>query len=141
MKTEIRIGAGNQNFDRVLLVIQGVILITFLVFAFLYENAAVLLIFFAIGVAFECFRMFKRNYVTYQDSYFIVRGLFKERARIRADQFESLSSSPFGTSIPFSNQLILSFKNGRRFKIMGGASKREDIEKLIKDLITPTLQQ
>jgi hypothetical protein len=133
MKTEIRIGAGNVNFDRVLLVIQGIIVITFLVLALLYENAVILFVLFSIGIAFECFRMFKRNYVTYQDSYFIVRGLFKERARIRADQFESLSSSR--VSIPFSNELIVSFRNGQRFKMMGGASRREDIEKLIKDLI------
>lgn len=133
MKTEITIGAGNKNFDRVLLVIQGIVSITFLIFAFLHENAVVLFLLFSFGIAFECIRLLSKNYVTYQNSHFIVRGLFKERARIRADQFESLSTSAF--SIPFSNALMLSFRNGQRFKIMGGTSHREDIEKLIKDLI------
>jgi len=134
METEIRIGAGNRNFDRLLLIIQGIILIIFLVFALLYENAVILYLFIFIGIAFEYYyRMFKRNYLTYHNAYFIVRGLVKERARIRADEFEGLSASAFG--IPFSSQLIISFKNGQRFRIMGGASRREDIEKLIKGLI------
>ena len=133
METETRIGVRNRNVDRLLFAGQGVILVTFFIFALLYEKAFALFLFMLAGVGFECFRMSKRNYVTYRDSYFIVRSLFKERARIRADQFEGVLS-PRYSIIPFSNELIISFKNGRNFKIMAGMSQRET-EKLINDLI------
>jgi len=135
MKNEIRIGAGNRNFDRIVLMLQGVVFIVFLVLAFSYENAVVLFVLITIGIAIECFKMGRRNYITFTGSFFVVRGLFKERARISADLFESVLPSPFGRSIPFSNSLIISFKNGLQFKMMGGAARVEDINKLIKDLI------
>lgn len=129
----IRIGAGNKNVDKVILIFQGFVLLIMLVFAVLFENGVLLLTLFSIGILFECYRILKRNYVTYEDAHFVVRGLFSERARISAGQFDNLSSSI--VSIPFSNELIISFKNGQRFKIVGGSSKREDIERLINDLI------
>ena len=66
---------------------------------------------------------------------FIVEGIFRERARIGSDLFESVSKPTIGMSMPLSNVMILTFKNGLTFRFRGGAQSREDIQELIRDLI------
>jgi hypothetical protein len=66
---------------------------------------------------------------------FIIEGVFGEKARLDKTLFENLSSPSLISSKPFSNDLIIHFKNGLSFEFIGGPRNKGELEILIRHLI------
>lgn len=138
MNNKVRIGAGSKIFDRVLLVFELMIVLVLIVLSFMYQDAIYFLL-VSIGVTIIQFiTMGARNYVSFENGNFIIEGVFKRKEIISGDNFSDITEPPFGTTIPFSNNFMLNFKNGQRFRILGGASTKTEIEQQIVGLISVT---
>jgi hypothetical protein len=57
---------------------------------------------------------------------FIIEGVFGEKARLDKTLFENLSSPSLISSKPFSNDLIIHFKNGLSFEFIGDPETKEN---------------
>lgn len=65
-----------------------------------------------------------------QGDNFVLDHVFKQRVLIKKNQYKEISTSLL--SIPFSNELIIHFKDGKSFKFMGGVSKIVELEEIIR---------
>lgn len=132
MKSRVRIGAGNQIFDRISLGVQLFIVVFFAVMALKFEDAIYIALCFFAAASYESLKIFKRNYIFLEGSYFAIESVIGKKVIISIDLYKDVLSPTVGTSLPLSNQMIIEFKDGRQFRFMGGTSTVSDLQHFIK---------
>ena len=129
MNDLIRIGAGNKTFDLLNLGINAVVIILLSGLAFFNRNWLYFLAIFILVSGFHTLSAMERHYVFIQGDHFIIDHIVKPSVLIKKDLYKGISRPLL--SIPFSNELIIHFKDGKSFRMMGGVSKIEELEKRI----------
>ena len=73
------------------------------------------------------------SYITFERGNFVIENLLNKKSVLRSDLFDRLFRSNF--SLPFENALWIHFKNGERYKIIGGLKRWDEVEAQIESLI------
>jgi hypothetical protein len=128
----IRVGAGNKTFDRFNLAFFGVIIILFATLSFVNISWVYFPGIFSLISAVHAILMTRRYYIYMIDDNIIVDHVFKKQFVIDKSLYKEISLSLF--SIPFSNELIIHFKNGKSFRFQGGTSRIAELHSMIANV-------
>ena len=125
-----KVGLGNKAVDRFLLVFN---VLLFSGSALLFHRYLFLVPVMAVIAGFNCLRIVSKYYISYSDGYFIVDHVFRRHRMIKSDQYVRVSADPI--SLPFSNTMVIHFRNGLSYSFNGGLQNFRRIDMVIKRLL------
>jgi hypothetical protein len=128
----IQIGTGGKILDFITLILQVIFLLGFTLMLIDHSDGWILIGGLAIVLLADVIRKFNTYYLFYDSGFFLVENLFQSRRKIKAHLYERISQSK--RSIPFSNSVIVHFKNGESFKISGGTLTLNELDEQIRNL-------
>jgi hypothetical protein len=134
MNKHIQIGAGSKTLDRISFISGSAILLALLIFSFGNNSLGIAALIFGTIHLINITRISRKYYVFLQGDHFIVDHFFKRAKVIEKVQYNRVSQDPM--TIPFSNVLVIHFKNGDRYRIQGGLSTASTLNIKIKEYLS-----
>jgi hypothetical protein len=128
----IQIGTGGKILDFITLILQVIVLLGFTLMLIDHSDGWILIVGLAIVLLVDVVRKFNTHYIFYDSGFFLVENLFQSKRKIKANLYERIS--PSKGSIPFSNNVIVHFKNGESFKFSGGTLTLSELDEQIRNL-------
>jgi hypothetical protein len=128
----IQIGTGGKILDFITLILQVIFLLGFTLMLIGHSDGWILIIGLAIVLLVDVVRKLNTYYIFYDSGFFLVENLFQSKRKIKANLYERISQSK--GSIPFSNTVVVHFKNGESFKFSGGTLTLNQLDEQIRNL-------
>ena len=126
----VQIDAGNQKFDMLTLIFFAAILLVLFLLSITvnFEFGYLFIIFLPIAI-FHKIRITSRHYIFLSGDTILIKHLFKRDVTIHRKHYIRISAS-CGV-IPFMNEMMIHFDDGRCFLFSGGTATPSEIERLI----------
>ncbi|GHN01232.1 hypothetical protein WSM22_27210 [Cytophagales bacterium WSM2-2] len=126
----IRIGAGNKTHDKFYLSLDAALIIVFGATALLKSTWAYYLAIFITTCVLQMLMIIVNHYVFIQGDSIVIDHVFKKRILIKKNLCKEISTPML--SIPYSDELTISFTDGRSFRFKRSDNTAEDLNKKIR---------